>query len=202
MFAFVLPSLVQRGPTVVAMTSSPASDKSSSTAPQRRAKSSPSKGRTSIVTAAAIAGVLLAGSAAVAANIGILNAADNSAIGELTATDDLIPAANANVDIATESTAAPTTTPASDVQQFQIEGIGDVWVMSTTSGLAVDHIVAASGWTATLSQTDLGSLSIDFTGPDRTVRFVAALDDNGRLVADVTANAATVAAIAAIIEIV
>ncbi len=41
--------------------------------------------RTSFITAGAVTGVLLAGTAAVGANIGILNAADNGDVGQLSA---------------------------------------------------------------------------------------------------------------------
>ncbi len=47
--------------------------------------------RTTLITAVAVAGVLIAGTAAVAANIGILNASNDSSIGSLSATDDLLP---------------------------------------------------------------------------------------------------------------
>ncbi len=41
--------------------------------------------RTSLVTAATVAGTILAGSAAVAANIGVLSAAEDNSIGNLSA---------------------------------------------------------------------------------------------------------------------
>lgn len=141
------------------------------------------------MTAAAIAGVLIAGTAAVAANIGILNAADSSAIGELAATDELLlPTAGAT---AAEAPSAPastvtTTLPSSGVQQYDIEGAGSVWVMSTTSGLALDHVVTQPGWNSVLSQGDLRSLRVDFTNGGRTIVFTAAVGDDGAVVVDVT----------------
>jgi hypothetical protein len=146
------------------------------------------------VTAAAIAGVLVAGTAAVAANIGILNAADDSALGELAATDELLPAAPA-LDptlVAAVETTAPSSTipvpaaPAGQAQQYDIEGAGSVWVMTTTSGLALDHVVAVPGWSPLLSQGDLRSLRVDFTNGDRTIVFTASLGADGTVVVDVT----------------
>jgi len=153
------------------------------------------KNRTSLVTAAAVAGVLIAGTAAVAANIGILDAADESAIGDLAATDELLPTAGADTDTSTtttmavtEVTAPPTTIAAPDggVQQYAIDGVGTVWIATTRSGVAVDHVDALPGWSAALTQTDLRSLQVDLTNGDRTVQFVAALGDDGLVVVDVT----------------
>ena len=176
--------------TVAHMTSTPPLDPSG----QRRSQRS-LKGRTSLVTAAAIAGVLVAGTAAVAANIGILNAADSSAIGDLAATDELLPAAGAEIPTVTvgqqavpSTTAAPSTTtaPAGGAQQYDIENTGTVWVLSTTSGLALDHVVAETGWNPVLTQSDLRSLQVDFINGDRTIVFTAALADDGSVVVDVT----------------
>jgi hypothetical protein len=146
-------------------------------------KRRPLKGRTSLVTAAAIAGVLVAGTAAVAANIGILNAADSSTFGELSVTDELVSAGASATGVATTAITTPT---AGGVQRYDIDTAGSVWVATTTSGLAIDHVEAASGWSSALSQSDLGSLQVDFTNGDRTIVFTATLADDGRVVADVT----------------
>jgi hypothetical protein len=146
--------------------------------------------RTSLVTAAAIAGVLIAGTAAVAANIGILNAADSSDIGELAATDELLPTTGAAAGTPPAPPVPPstasTTVPPNGVQQYDIEGSGSVWLLSTTSGLALDHVVAQPGWNSVLSQGDLRSLRVDFTNGDRTIVFTAAVGDDGAVVVDVT----------------
>ena len=148
--------------------------------------------RTSLLTAAAVAGVLLAGTAAVAANIGILNAADSSTIGDLAATDELLPAIGAD-DTTTTVTVEPTpsstvasTPDASAAQQYDIAGTGTVWVMTTTSGLALDHVTAEPGWTPTLTQADLRSLRVDFANGDRTIVFTASVGDDGLVLVDVT----------------
>ena len=184
--------------TVAPMTSTPPLDPSG----QHRSRRS-LKGRTSLVTAAAIAGVLVAGTAAVAANIGILNAADSSAIGDLAATDELLPAAGSDISTVTvdeqsvpSTTATPSTTtaPVTGAQQYDIENTGTVWVMTTTSGLALDHVVAETGWIPVLTQSDLRSLQVDFVNGDRTIVFTAALADDGRVVVDVTEPTTVVAA--------
>jgi hypothetical protein len=171
------------------MTSTPPAAPSGPRTPRRTLNS-----RTSLITAAAVAGVLVAGTAAVAANIGILNAADDSALGDLAATDELLPAAPvpAPTTVAAVATTAPTSTvpattpPAGVAQQYDIDGAGSVWIMTTTSGLALDHVVAVPGWTALLSQGDLRSLRVDFTDGDRTVVFTASLGDDGVVLVDVT----------------
>ena len=160
------------------------------------------KGRTSLVTAAAVAGVLIAGTAAVAANIGILNAADSSAIGDLAATDELLPTAGADVPTvtvgeqsvpSTTSTPSTTTPPAAGAQQYDIENTGTVWVMTTTSGLALDHVAAETGWSPVLMQSDPRSLQVDFVNGERTIVFTAALADDGSIVVDVTEPTTVVA---------
>ena len=151
--------------------------------------------RTSLVTAAAIAGVLIAGTAAVAANIGILNAADSSAIGDLAATDELLPAPDADVDApivtmataeAPETTAATTTVPAGVAQRYDIAEAGSVWVLATRSGIALDHVVGEEGWTSGLSQSDPRVLRVDFTNGVRTIVFTAELGNGGAVLVDVT----------------
>ncbi len=143
----------------------------------------------------------MAGTAAVAANIGILNAADSSTIGDLAATDDLLPTAGSDVDTPTIVTVetAPSTTLASEpaagaAQQYDIAGTGTVWVMTTTSGLAIDHVVAEPGWISTLMQADLRSLRVDFVNGDRTIVFTASIGDDGLVVVDVTEPTTVVAA--------
>ena len=182
--------------TVVHMTTTPPLDPSGN----RRSNRS-LKGRTSFVTAAAITAVLVAGSAAVAANIGILNAADSSAIGDLAATDQLLPAAGAvpatptaMVEVpVTSSHTATTMPPATGPQRYDIANTGSVWVITTTSGLALDHVVAEPDWTPVMSQGDLRSLRVDFTNGDRTIVFTAALADDGSVTVDVTEPTTVVA---------
>ena len=150
--------------------------------------------------------MLVAGTAAIAANIGILNAADSSAIGDLAATDELLPAPGTDADTAPVTVAGfetPTTTSASAMpaagvaQQYDIADTATVWVLATRSGIALDHVVAEPGWTPALSQSDLRSLRVDFTSGDRTIVFTAALGDDGLVVADVTEPTTVVAATSA-----
>jgi hypothetical protein len=145
--------------------------------------------------------VLIAGTAAVAANIGILNAADDSALGELAATDELLPpavildqtAVTTAETTASSSTLPEATPPAGAAQQYDIEGAGSVWVATTTSGLALDHVVAVPGWSPLLSQGDLRSLRVDFTNGDRTIVFTASLGADGTVVVDVTEPSTVIA---------
>ena len=157
--------------------------------------------KTSLVTAAAIAGVLLAGTAAVAANIGILNAADSSVIGDLAATDELLPTPGADTPTGTVASMETPTTSTTVVaapltntaQQYDIADTGTVWVLATRSGLALDHVVAESGWNPVLTQSELRSLRVDFTNGDRIIVFTAALGDDGTVIVDVTEPSTVVA---------
>ncbi len=152
--------------------------------------------RTSLVTAVAVAGVLIAGTAAVAANIGILNASNDSSIGSLSATDDLLPSTTLDPGVpmvvelaapALESTTteAPTTTVAPGAS-YVVDEAGTVSVTSSPAGLALLDAAANPGWTPTATQPDAMSLRVAFDNGTRTVVFTATLSADGTIVADVT----------------
>jgi hypothetical protein len=92
---------------------------------------------------------------------------------------------------------APTTTtvePATAVaQQYDIADTGTVWVLATRSGVALDHVVAETGWTPVLTQSELRSLRVDFINGDRTIVFTATVGIDGVVVVDVTEPSTVVA---------
>jgi hypothetical protein len=149
--------------------------------------------RTTLITAVAVAGVLIAGTAAIAANIGILNASNDSSIGSLSATDDLLPSTTlaAGVPVVLEiatPTSTPTTTqaPATAGSSYVVDEAGTVSVTTAPSGLALVDAAANPGWTPTATQPDPLSLRVAFDNGTRTVVFTATLSADGTIVADVT----------------
>jgi hypothetical protein len=151
--------------------------------------------RTTLITGLAIAGVVLAGTAAIAANIGILNSTDDSSIGSLTATDELAQPAPAVVEVQPVETITPTTVPAPTTttestvpagSSYVVADAGSVSVAATPTGLALLGAAANPGWTAEAVQADPGTLTVTFRTGDRTVVFVATLGADGEILADVT----------------
>ncbi|MEP4653172.1 MAG: hypothetical protein ABJ314_23575, partial [Ilumatobacter sp.] len=133
--------------------------------------------RTGYVTAGALVGVLAAGSVAVAANIGILTAADQSPLGELPAVVAAGPATTAeatvvDVYVETPTTSTPTTTSApattnapattvdDGVQQFVVADAGTIDIGSLGDALRVVEVDATDGWTWTLEQTSPSALDV------------------------------------------
>jgi len=156
--------------------------------------------RTSFITAGAVTGVLLAGTAAIGANIGILNAADNGNVGNLNAAvavtappETAVIGAEPQVidiyveepeDAAAATTAQSPTTPEATSQEFAVDNAGMVSVTATDSGVLLDAVAVAEGWTWTASQTAEG-LEVTFTSADSEYVFAASLADDGTIVARV-----------------
>lgn len=152
--------------------------------------------RTTLITAVAVAGVLIAGTAAVAANIGILNASNDSAIGALSATDDLVPSTtlDAGVPMVLESAtpaSTPGTTRSSSTTEaagasYVVDDAGTVSVATTPDGLTLVDAAGSPGWTPTATQPDPLSLRVAFDKGTRTLVFTATLSADGTIVAEVT----------------
>ena len=166
---------------------------------------SPSKrslvSRTSVITMLAIGGVALAGSAAIAANIGILNSTDDGEIGALSAAD-FEPTTTTTVEdqiidvyldepaSSAPSSSAPTTTAqiADDrlEQLFTVDDAGSVTLAAAEGLLQVTDIAPTTGWVSTASQDAVDALTISFTDGQRTVVLTASLAADGTILADVT----------------
>jgi hypothetical protein len=153
-------------------------------------------GRTSLITAAAIAGVVFAGAVAVGANIGILDAADNSEIGSLSAAGDLVPANTQVVDVYLDepTTTTPATTSTTQesaaqdsagAQEFAVDAAGTVGVIPTAGGVRLGDVVANPGWTWSLAQSDPSALTVAFTDGARTLNFTASIGPDGTITAAV-----------------
>lgn len=180
-----------------------------------RAPRSPSwfSGRTRIITAVSIIAVGLAGATAVSANIGILDSASDSPIGDAAVTGDLVTPSTQIVDVylpssVTPSTATPgtraptTTTPTSGlpvpaplggaavggpaVQEFAVDAAGTVAVAAADGALRLERVVPAAGWTWTIAQSDPSALQVTMTDGARTFQFAASLAADGTVAAGVT----------------
>lgn len=140
-----------------------------------------------LVTGVSIAAVAAAGALALGANIGILDAADNSTVGTLAAAGDLTPPSTQVVDVYVNDGAA-TTQPATTVasvpaaaggQQYAVDTAGTVTVSALDGMVHLDQAVAVSGWTWSSTQPGPTDLTVTFTNGVRTLDFVAVLNPDG-----------------------
>lgn len=127
-----------------------------------------------VVTALSIAAIVLAGGAAVAANVGILNAADDTPMGTLSAEADL--ATVAPLSSASTTTAA---TPAGVSQRFAVESAGQVEVLRDGTKLTLGEVLPSAGWQARTGAATSASAEVTFaSGADQLV-FTATLGSDG-----------------------
>ena len=149
-------------------------------------------GRTRLVTIVSIVAVGLASATAVSANVGILDAASGSNVGNVSAAGDLTPPSTQVIDVylpsevssTTSSTAAPAI-DAAGVQEFTVDEAGTVAVVSTATGLRLDSVTPATGWTWSLVQTSQTELMVTMTNGVRTLEFVASSAADGNVIASV-----------------
>ncbi|MGA0878574.1 MAG: hypothetical protein ACO3SP_05590 [Ilumatobacteraceae bacterium] len=129
-------------------------------------------GRTRLVTVLSIIGVGLAGATAVGANIGILDSTSNGSVGEASLAGDLPSPSTQVVDVYLSD-------EGEEIQRFAVDVAGSAGLVATATGLTVDEVVPAAGWTWTLVQTSPMSLTITFTNGSRTLEFVASTTGDG-----------------------
>lgn len=150
--------------------------------------------RTTTITAAAIAGVVLAGTAAIAANIGILTAADDK--GQLGAMTAMEPAPSTEPQVVDvylddlESTTPPepvlaTLDSAPGSQDFLVDDAGLVSIVQTSDGIRLSGVAANPGWTWKLSQESSAVLRVTFTDGRRTLELSAMGGPDGPIAAAV-----------------
>ncbi len=153
-------------------------------------------GRTRLITIVSIVAVGLAGASAVSANIGILDSASDSPVGNALVTGDLGTPSTQVVDVYLPASPATTTTPATNtaapmpsadptVQQFAVDVAGTVSVASTDTGLRLDQVTPAAGWSWTLTQSDPTALMVTMTNGTRTFEFTATATADGNIAASV-----------------
>ena len=155
--------------------------------------------RTALISAASVVGVVLAGATAVGANIGILDQADNSGIGELSAAADTTPVEPPVIDVQLDpqspsptivrlDTADTADTEASDdtaPQPFIVEDAGVVSLEATADGIRISEVTPNGGWTWIDNEPGDGTVSITFDSDDATYVFTASLAEDGSVLAAV-----------------
>jgi hypothetical protein len=146
--------------------------------------------RKSMITAAAIAGVVVAAGAAIGANIGLLSAADDGGIGSLSATGGVAPNDTRVVDVYLDdsaSTAPPSSTaPTPEGVSFAVDPAGTVSVVETADGIRLGDVVENAGWTWRLVQADASAVTVTFTDGTRRLEFSASIEPDGSIAAGVT----------------
>ncbi len=150
-------------------------------------------GRTRLITIVSIVAVGLAGASAVSANIGILDSASDSPVGNASLTRDLVTPSTQVVDVYlpdTSAATAPTTAasvPGADptVQQFAVDVAGTIAVAAADTGLRLDQVTPAVGWSWTLAQSDPNALMVTMTNGTRTFEFTATTTADGNIAASV-----------------
>lgn len=130
--------------------------------------------RTALAAAASITAVVLAGTAALAANFGILGATDDGIDSSITPT-------------VVASAAAPpleTNDAVPELFAYQVDGVGVVTLERLDDSLALSSVDVDSSLWSWLEDEDDDGVEIRFTSDSSIVRFSATLDD-GQIVVDV-----------------
>lgn len=127
-----------------------------------------------MVTIVSIIAVGLAGATAVGANIGILDSASDSPVGDASVTGDLGTPSTQVVDVYLSDTAGK-------VQRFAVDAAGTVALIAADSVLRLDDVVPTAGWNWTLMQSSESSLRVTFTDGNRTLEFTATAATDGTI---------------------
>jgi hypothetical protein len=133
------------------------------------------------------------GAVAIGANVGILNAASSTKVGTVTAADLTTPNSQ-TVDVFLPSSSALGSTSAAGVQDFSVDAAGSVAIAATASGIRLDSVTPAIGWTWSLTQSGPTQLTVTFTNGVRTLVFVATQNADGTVSASVNEPVLTPAA--------
>jgi hypothetical protein len=144
-----------------------------------------------------IAAVGITGAIAVGANIGILNAANNTTVGKVDTAAQLTvtsaaPAGTApnttivDVYVTDPTTTGAATTAATAGQVFDVDVAGKVTLNTNASGLHLGDVSPTAGWTWSLNQPGATQLTVTFTNGTRTLVFQATLGADGKIQANVS----------------
>jgi hypothetical protein len=140
--------------------------------------------KTAAITAASIAGVIIAGGAAVGANIGILNAADDNSLGNLSAD---MPTTTTTVEV--PASLPPTIDDISDssdtAQSFAVDVAGTVEVQTSNGGLELGDVRTNQGWSWEETSSDNNAVIVIFTSGTDTLEFSATANADGTISASV-----------------
>ena len=139
--------------------------------------------KTAAITAASIAGVVIAGGAAVGANIGILNAVDDNSLGELSA-ETVITTPSIETDGSVGSSVDVASSPRS-IQSFDVDVAGTVDIESGPAGLRLVEVQTSEGWSWVDTTTEPGTISLTFASGTDRLEFSAVSADDGTIDANV-----------------
>jgi hypothetical protein len=141
--------------------------------------------RTASITAASIAGVILAGGAAVGANVGILNAADNSELGSLSADATISTPEDITISTVAPSGLVDDSQDGPIAQTFTVDAAGMVDVEADGSGVRVTQVRTKAGWSWEETAKSSAAVELTFTSGADTLEFVAYREVDGTLTARV-----------------
>ncbi len=142
-------------------------------------------GRNRLVTIASIAAVGITGAIAVGANVGILNASNNSNVGQVSAAGDLLPPTTQVVDVYLDATTTTTSVAVAGGQEFAVDTAGTATVSATSSSIRLDSVAPAVGWSWSMVQPNPSQLTVTFTNGTRTLEFTATAAPDGTISANV-----------------
>lgn len=138
--------------------------------------------RTKIITATSIIGVLMAATAAVGANVGILSSTGETKVGTLSAAGDLTTSTgNATGGPGTSATAVVD----AGLSTFSVDQAGTVAVSSTSAGLGLGPVSPNPGWTWTVVDPGPSRVRVRFTDGSRTLELSAHTTTDGTVSATV-----------------
>ncbi|MDH4145442.1 MAG: hypothetical protein OEY23_09775 [Acidimicrobiia bacterium] len=128
--------------------------------------------RSLMLTAASVAGVVLASAAAITATFSILNATDSGGVGELSAARTR-PTSTASTDRTAEPVAAD------GIQRYAVDSAGLVTISTGDGRLALIDARPNPGWDWNVGIDDGRVLVVEFRSADAQVDFVAERDGEG-----------------------
>ena len=152
--------------------------------------------KTKFISAASVVGIVLAGSTAVAANVGILGQADPAGLGQLSAAAEAAPLEPQVIDIqlepqnlaptivSLEDSQSPTATPAAG-QPFIVEDAGVVTIESVGQGLRIMDVAPNAGWSYVANDAGDSTVSVTFDSDKATYVFTASVQGDGSVLATV-----------------
>ena len=137
--------------------------------------------KTALAASASVAAVLMAGTAALAANFGVLGATDNAA--DLSVAPTIMAAAPAPTTASTttapasvtQTTVTVPTTTAVSTTAYQVDGIGVVTLAHTDNTLTVSAIDVNPEWEWTDDSIEPTQVMLQFTSGDTVISFLARL---------------------------
>ena len=135
--------------------------------------------RTALAAAASVTAVVVAGTAALAANFGMLS----GSVDEVDATPRIISSLDDEVFVDVPIQEVTPTTEASQTLAYQVEGVGVVTLIRTGDSVALLSVDVDPEWEAA-QMTSANGVAIRFTSSSQVVAFSASVID-GQVVVDV-----------------